>query len=61
MCSALKMGLFLHTAGSIPPTESAAERVRMSRQKQGFSPHARGFLPSKVATREVKPADRGLA
>lgn len=35
MCSALKMGLFLHAVGSAPPTESAAERVRLSSQKQG--------------------------
>lgn len=34
VCSALKMGLFLHAVGSVPPTESAAERVRLS-QKQG--------------------------
>lgn len=43
VCSALKMGLFLHAAGSMPPTESAAERVRMSRQKQGF-PFTHGVL-----------------
>lgn len=30
VCWALKMGLFLHAVGSVPPTESAAERVRLS-------------------------------
>lgn len=37
VCAALKMGLFLHAVGSVPPTESTAERVRLSSEKQRLS------------------------